>query len=124
MENVRPILSKLYSNQVFVDSYANGFQKCGPIVKQKIEEFKASGRTPRQNPNFMNQQCSPLPLIYGMCAHKYVYIDCPASAWTSTPICENAREYLKTCEPSSGKNGGGPRGLGNPLRGGGRRGSF
>lgn len=105
---LRPLISKLYDDKVFLEVYNAGFEKCSFIVTEKTVQLRPhrmpSGRSSSKK-LIDRKSCSPFAMKYIMCAHTYVFVNCPASAWTASTICEDVKRYAKNCHNSYGYRG-------------------
>ncbi|EDW31965.1 GL10690 [Drosophila persimilis] len=92
MENIRKMMETLLeSHQEFVDIYTEGFHHCSGEEQAMIKSLKR-----RRMP--ITGKCSSMSVMYGLCAHRYVYRNCPESASSKSTMCIEAREYSIHCE--------------------------
>nr|CAF02087.1 putative dimer odorant-binding protein OBP30074 [Drosophila pseudoobscura] len=92
MENIRKMMETLLeSHQEFVDIYTEGFHHCSGEEQAMIKSLKR-----RRMP--VTGKCSSMSVMYGLCAHRYVYRNCPESASSKSTMCIEAREYSIHCE--------------------------
>ncbi|EDW74265.1 Odorant-binding protein 50d-1 [Drosophila willistoni] len=92
VDNIEPILKNVFNNnEQFVDLYMDGFRNCSSQEKEMIKVLKR-----RHMP--VTGKCTPLPAMYSLCSHRYVYINCPEEKWTNSPTCIEAKNYSLNCE--------------------------
>lgn len=102
--NTRAMLEKLLgNNQDFLGAYLDGVMNCTDTVRemQKSRRPRHSGGAP--------DHCSPTALLYGICAQKYVFNNCPSSSWSGTESCELARLENLNCPSARASRGAGNR---------------
>ncbi|XP_017061517.1 uncharacterized protein LOC108101613 [Drosophila ficusphila] len=94
--NTKLMLERLVGpNPEFQDAYLNGLLSCTETVKEIMRE-----RKPRKT-----DQCSPIAVLYGVCARKHVFNHCPSSSWSGTETCEKARLQNLNCQSSKASRG-------------------
>ncbi|KAH8401629.1 hypothetical protein KR009_006929 [Drosophila setifemur] len=91
LENVEKMMVTMLDSPEFVQVYVDGFGYCAGQEKIMIKSLKR-----RRMP--VVGQCSSMAVMYGLCAHRYVYRNCPDSAWSKSAGCNEAREFSIRCE--------------------------
>ncbi|XP_034127864.1 uncharacterized protein LOC117583584 [Drosophila guanche] len=92
MENIRKMMEgMLEGHQEFVDIYTEGFGHCSSEEQSMIKSLK-------RRRMHLTGKCSSMSVMYGLCAHRFVYRNCPQSAASKSTSCTEAREYGKHCE--------------------------
>ncbi|KAH8306020.1 hypothetical protein KR018_011194 [Drosophila ironensis] len=91
LENVEAMMIKILDSREFVQVYVDGFGYCAGQEQAMIKSLKR-----RRMPT--TGKCSSMSVMYGLCSHRYVYRNCPDSAWSKTPGCNDAREFSIHCE--------------------------
>ncbi|XP_055921406.1 uncharacterized protein LOC129952676 [Eupeodes corollae] len=87
-----------------------GFEKCGVEILDKLQEIEVNRQTISRSKNKGYQglkiPCSPFAVLLSYCALRHAFINCPENSWVNSEVCNNARNYVKNCEPAKF---GGPR---------------
>lgn len=100
--NIPRLLRKLYTEEVSLNAYIMGFEKCAIIINKKIseqsEQRKSSTGYSTLKKSSSWQICSPIPLKFVICASREVFINCPTIHWMASSTCEHIREYSKNCD--------------------------
>ncbi|ALC41493.1 Obp49a [Drosophila busckii] len=66
----------------------------------RAEEFKEMrGPMARPSPPPGELSCSHRPAFLMGCAYRNMFKNCPASIWTDTQECNEAREHFRKCKP-------------------------
>ncbi|XP_041449115.1 uncharacterized protein LOC111075899 [Drosophila obscura] len=100
--NARSMLQRLLgNNQDFLDVYLDGMLQCPGAVEAMM-------RARRPRPVAGVEQCSPVPLYYGICTTRYVFNYCPSSSWSYTELCETARLQDLNCPTMRASRGARP----------------
>ncbi|XP_017132960.1 uncharacterized protein LOC108149705 [Drosophila elegans] len=91
MENIEKMIRPILESDEFQQVYVDGFRTCAAQEKVMIKALKR-----RRMP--VTGSCASMSLMYGLCAHRYVYRNCPESVWSKTAGCNEAREYNIRCD--------------------------
>ncbi|XP_033155576.1 uncharacterized protein LOC117137932 [Drosophila mauritiana] len=91
MENIEKMMKTILDSDEFVQVYVDGFRSCGNQENVLIKALKRR-RVP------ITGKCGSMAIMYGLCAHRYVYRNCPDSVWSKSPTCNEAREYNIRCD--------------------------
>lgn len=59
--------------------------------------MKIENTAKRSKTNIAQPKCSPIYLYFALCLRKFVFVHCPANAWTPTKVCEKAKEHAMVC---------------------------
>ncbi|XP_034475679.1 uncharacterized protein LOC117782756 [Drosophila innubila] len=90
LDKVDLMMDQLFKDQQHLkDVFVEGFVKC----KSKEEEILKTLKR-RRFPN--KAKCSPLAMLYGICAYKHVFNNCPNDNWTNSSMCNR----IRACEQS------------------------
>jgi len=79
----------LKDKQQLKDRFAEGFVKCQAKEEEIVKTLKR-----RRFPD--KAKCSPLAMLYGICAYKHVFKNCPDENWTNSSMCNR----IRACELS------------------------
>ncbi|KAH8333292.1 hypothetical protein KR074_008418 [Drosophila pseudoananassae] len=90
-ENVEKMILPMLESQEFVQIYVEGFNYCSGQEQAMVKSLKR-----RRMPTV--GKCSSMAVMYGLCSHRYVYRNCPDSAWSKSTGCNEAREFSIHCE--------------------------
>ncbi|XP_016979682.1 uncharacterized protein LOC108045021 [Drosophila rhopaloa] len=91
MENVEKMMRSIMDSDEFLQVYMGGFKTCAAQEQVMIKSLKRR-RVP------VTGRCASMSLMYGLCAHRYFYRNCPESVWSKTAGCNEAREYNIRCD--------------------------
>ncbi|XP_017068829.1 uncharacterized protein LOC108106359 [Drosophila eugracilis] len=91
MENIEKMMKTILGSDEFLQVYVDGFKSCSAQEKVMIKTLKR-----RRMP--ITGKCGSMALMYGLCAHRYFYRNCPESVWSNSPGCNEAREYSIRCD--------------------------
>lgn len=90
VENARSMLEKMLgNNKEYVDLHVRSLQNC-------TENASIMLRSVRRR-SFGAQACSQLPLFLSLCTLENMFVHCPATSWTRSPMCEKARDFMLRC---------------------------
>ncbi|XP_060658773.1 uncharacterized protein LOC132793115 [Drosophila nasuta] len=81
MENVDAMMATLLKDEEKLkEAFALGFRACTSKEQEIVHTLKR-----RRFPD--SSKCSPLAMLYGVCAYKYVFNNCPTENWTNSSTC-------------------------------------
>ncbi|KAH8370560.1 hypothetical protein KR093_004050, partial [Drosophila rubida] len=85
LDKVDAMMDTLIKNEdklkaVFMD----GFVACQGKEEEILRTLKR-----RRFPD--SAKCSPMAMLYGVCAYKYVFNNCPTENWTNSSTCNRIR---------------------------------
>ncbi|KAH8261129.1 hypothetical protein KR044_003824, partial [Drosophila immigrans] len=85
LDKVDSMMDKLLvDDDKLKDLFSQGFAACKTKEEEIVHTLKR-----RRFPD--NAKCSPLAMLYGICAYKYVFNNCPTENWTNNSMCNRIR---------------------------------
>lgn len=90
----RMVEQLLGNNKEYVNLHVRSLQNC-------TENASKMMRTVRRR-SFGAQTCSQLALFLGVCTVENMFVHCPATSWTRSTMCEEAREFVLRCNCDPG----------------------
>ncbi|KAH8410954.1 hypothetical protein KR222_000832, partial [Zaprionus bogoriensis] len=77
----------LYDGPQMIPVFNNAYDRCFDMEAEIVEIIK-------RRRSAAHAKCSPVAMMYGICAYKHVFLDCPAEHWTNSTYCNR----MKACE--------------------------
>ncbi|XP_039483396.1 uncharacterized protein LOC122756395 isoform X1 [Drosophila santomea] len=91
LDNIEKMMKTILKSDEFVHVYVDGFRSCSTQEQALIKTLKRRRVS-------ITGKCGSMAIMYGLCAHRYVYRNCPDRAWSKSPSCNEAREYNIRCD--------------------------
>lgn len=90
MANVRRMNAQVLGESPLLEQGFNeAYVKCADEEEQLVKLIK-------RRRSAVQAKCSPLAMMYGICAYKHVFLNCPPDNWNNNTHCNR----IKACELS------------------------
>ncbi|KAL7736824.1 hypothetical protein ACLKA6_015664 [Drosophila palustris] len=90
LDKIDQMLTEVFGDQQQLkDRFTEGFVKCNAKEEEIVKTLKRRRFSDKD-------KCSPVALLYGICAYKHVFNNCPDDNWTNSIVCNR----IRACERS------------------------
>ncbi|KAH8370561.1 hypothetical protein KR093_004051, partial [Drosophila rubida] len=90
VENASKVLQQMLgSNKQFLDVYVESMQNCTANAESLMKRMRR---------NLRRNNCSTMPIFLSYCTIENIFAHCPSTSWRSSPVCEEARDFVVNCK--------------------------